>query len=1031
MAANVPWSVNAVEPDTWATAREAARRSGMSVGEWLEAAIRGSAVEHGMPRPTAHPRGGEQFQHQLNEISERLEYLMQGQSPRGQSTRSDSGEQNKLLHSVDALTDRIDALIGDIRSTDQGTPHQIKTAIDRLDSRLESLFSRTSSTAPSREPEIERKLSEIARGIEMMSRRVEIENSQYVAPQQAPSIAELDSAIAEITVRQAALDDGTYSRNLDRRLASIDTRFGFAPRSDVQLVGLEHQIKNLADEMSALRRSAIQSDSIEVLRREVGDLARMLSDLAPRRSIDALERTVTNLTRRIDRAAFAEKHENVSGVVDALQHIQTALAEVRPAESFSAVERNLHALSSKLDGLNERGVDSDTINRLQTQTSEIRDLLSNALPTDVLKTLVGQIEAMVQRFEHSPSPNEGAVLDVVASLERRIDTFAERVETAARQPTASPALDEIKNRLEQIESALDRGDSGTPGGLEATMKNLVGKLDAAEERLTSIGSLERGLSDLFGQMNEVRASAMEVAERAMRSQPQMPQSPALAPEIYDQRMPAEPSAKMPSPVREQLPNVVHEQTPRIEPAAPVQRASALRAEPRSIALDPETATVSSAQIESDYPLEPGSGSPRVRPGQSASERVALSEAALGGLTTRTPESSSTSNYIAAARRAAQAAAAQQAETTGTKGTKTQTSALTLFSDNKRALMLGFLLVAITFGAVRFGGFGSMIPFLHSNPPALEKRVPTIVPEPAQPEPTKADPEKQSALPTKNDLTLEGSSALELVPPNITPNMLSKPATDPDPTGSIKNSKAVTPAPSVKVATAPSGAGDLPAIIGTTALRNAALAGDPAAAYEIGSRWFDGQGVQANTTEAKRWFEIAQAKGSIPAAYRIGNILEKGTGATKNLIEAQRYYTLAAEGGHTKAMHNLGVLYSEGFDGKPDYKSAARWFRMAADRNIKDSQYNLGVLYARGSGVEANLAESYRWFSLAAAQGDTDAAKKRDDVSKRLDQQTLVAARLAVQTWAPTPTDEGANNPRLNPDWQKAETASPRKRTAKQ
>ena len=127
----------------------------------------------------------------------------------------------------------------------------------------------------------------------------------------------------------------------------------------------------------------------------------------------------------------------------------------------------------------------------------------------------------------------------------------------------------------------------------------------------------------------------------------------------------------------------------------------------------------------------------------------------------------------------------------------------------------------------------------------------------------------------------------------------------------------------------------------------------------------------------------------------------------------------------------GVLYSEGFDGKADYKSAARWFRMAAERNVKDSQYNLGVLYARGSGVETNLAESFRWFSLAAAQGDTDAAKKRDDVSKRLDQQTLVAARLAVQTWVPTPIDEGTNNPRLNPDWQKVEAASPRKRTAKQ
>ena len=100
------------------------------------------------------------------------------------------------------------------------------------------------------------------------------------------------------------------------------------------------------------------------------------------------------------------------------------------------------------------------------------------------------------------------------------------------------------------------------------------------------------------------------------------------------------------------------------------------------------------------------------------------------------------------------------------------------------------------------------------------------------------------------------------------------------------------------------------------------------------------------------------------------------------------------------MHNLAVLYAEGIDGKPDYQTAARWFRKAADYGIADSQYNLGILYARGIGVEANLAEAYKWFALASREGDKDAAKKRDDVGSRLNQQTLTAARAAVQVWSP-------------------------------
>jgi len=60
-------------------------------------------------------------------------------------------------------------------------------------------------------------------------------------------------------------------------------------------------------------------------------------------------------------------------------------------------------------------------------------------------------------------------------------------------------------------------------------------------------------------------------------------------------------------------------------------------------------------------------------------------------------------------------------------------------------------------------------------------------------------------------------------------------------------------------------------------------------------------------------------------------------------------------------------------------------------------------------VEQNLAESFKWFSLAAAQGDGDAAGKRYDIAKRLDAQSLAAARLAIQTFTPEPQPDDAIN----------------------
>jgi localization factor PodJL len=148
---------------------------------------------------------------------------------------------------------------------------------------------------------------------------------------------------------------------------------------------------------------------------------------------------------------------------------------------------------------------------------------------------------------------------------------------------------------------------------------------------------------------------------------------------------------------------------------------------------------------------------------------------------------------------------------------------------------------------------------------------------------------------------------------------------------------------------------------------------------------------------------------VPAIFRLGTFYEKGMAVKKDIDIARRYYLMAAERGNAKAMHNLAVLDADGGGKGANYKGASQWFRKAADRGVADSQYNLGILYARGIGVDQNLAESFKWFSLAAAQGDADAGRKRDDIAKRLDPQSLAAAKLAIQTFTAEPQPDDAIN----------------------
>jgi localization factor PodJL len=388
-------------------------------------------------------------------------------------------------------------------------------------------------------------------------------------------------------------------------------------------------------------------------------------------------------------------------------------------------------------------------------------------------------------------------------------------------------------------------------------------------------------------------------------------------------------------------------------------------------------------------------------------------------------------FIAAARRAAQAAAGGRADTRTIRDEAPSAPGKTL-TQRVKSLLVGGGVLLIVVGLLRFGfdvldlGTRAANDDVGSTTPAAKA---AARPSPIDPAPAEADAGvaivsglKAEARSAALAHFLSRASSLEASLAAHAPQVLndlgvgvtasagrpdgksgtspSNPVNGPavgDITGAMpppSASQNVSPPTTAKVPETD----QRPAPIAGTALQAALAAGNPAAAYEMGCRYAEGRGMAANLGQAALWFDRAAKAGSIPALFRLAALYEKGDGLKKNLQEARQLYIAAAEKGHAKAMHNLAVLYTEGVDGKPNYSVAAQWFSKAASYAIPDSQYNLGVLYARGIGVEQNLTESYKWFALAAAQGDRDAAQKRDDVAARLDAPSLEAARLAVQTF---------------------------------
>jgi localization factor PodJL len=665
------------------------------------------------------------------------------------------------------------------------------------------------------------------------------------------------------------------------------------------------------------------------------------------------------------------------------------------------------------------------------------------------------LESLVQSLTDKLNRSDTFTHDQAAfeHLERQIAGIAERIEAAGQK---FGDLSTIERGIQQLTLQVREAREDAVVTAERVARSIAADLAQSAPRTDAeVLTLKRDLESLHvnhaesdQRTHETLEAVHDTLERLVERLATVETGMRAEPQPTQATEPAQPrEAQLVAPeVRIPEPMMIGE-APAQQPLPPVQRPAApfmqiQRAERPPI--DPD--------LPADTPLEPGSAGR----GRSPAERIAASEAALAPMKREGgAEITGKANFIAAARRAAQAAANEGAvegsRAEEHKDEATPSSLIGRFLANRRrALMVGVSALLVLYGTAQlvgmFGGSGQ------AEPPRMTPSQ-TQAPEPRKlaapaPAPTPAPAPAATAEPMPAPAPSRQSSAEPLVAPTPTASLIAPPPVQatpeaapqtpsqaPDVTGSVKpplniaTLAAPAPSPAVPAPSQSNLAERIPAGIGL-ALRTAAAAGNPAAEYELGVRLSEGRVVPANLELATQWFERAAKQGLAPALYRLGSHYEKGQGVKKDLDKARQLYLQAADKGNAKAIHNLAVLYAEGIDGKPDYRTAAQWFRKAADRGIADSQYNLGILYARGIGVDQNLAESYKWFALAAQQGDQDAGKKRDDVTGRLDQQSLVAARLAVQTWVVDPPPEEAMNVKVPAGgWDRATATAPTKPAA--
>jgi localization factor PodJL len=1049
MTSSVPWQVDGVRQQARETAREAARRSGMSVGAWLDSVISDCAKSE-VVGPAGLSLGNDDAADTHERTPPGRHAYANYDDHYRRAPAEDIAEVKGRLDEVGRQLDQLSRLNAsqaylrpNLRADE--SPRELADVISRLDRRLDQLIA--SARFPNED--VERRASAVDREVAYHDRE------QPAPARTADPSTPLEQALMEIAERQRALDaDGGPS-------ATSSARSDVLPRAPTQgLSGLEDQLRQVTTRIETLRPCGV-NEAVDTLRDDLAEIGLMLKEAVPRQSIEALEIEVRGLSERLHLNRQADGTDAaIAGVERGLSEIRDALRALTPAENLVGVDETVRELSRKIDLIAFNSQDPAAMEQLEGAIVGLRGIATQVASDGALAKLSDEVRGLAAKVDQIASS-----ADLLSTLEHRISSMAEALETRHQAGAALPSdLDAVvKGLTDRLEGlASTRSDQVAISRLEDRISNLVEKLDTSNDRLKHLETIERALADLVVLLErqpdvERPAAAPSPEVTSLRQDVQETRDsletvqgalehlidrlgmiendvrsaiPAPAVEAAG-RAPvapaAVPAASPVAPARADYPAPV----PTVSPAAPAaERNPAPPAQHEHRPIDPD--------LPPDHPLEPGATRPRT--GNSPVDRIAASEAALGpAKPPAVPDPGSKSNFIAAARRAAQAANSERgarndksAPAPTSSDTAPQGKAAGGWGTRVRSLLVAVSVVLIVlsslhlvvglFGSSDESGDGSAPQETRSSPQGDDR---TIAPEaPAATtdgahDPTAPSP-KSPAAPTPGRQSLitptDGGPAWPPSAASPIPGTTAV-AAEEDVTGSISRPVATLSAAPAMPSTEPAPAAPphgaratsidrLPAVIGGT-LRAAAAKGDPAAEYEIAQRYAEGRGVPQNLAEAADWFEHAAKQGLAPAQFRLGGFYEKGFGVKKDLDAARRLYLAAAEAGNAKAMHNLAVLYAEGIDGKPDYQNAAKWFRKAADYGLTDSQYNLGVLYGRGIGMGPNLAEAYKWFTLAARDGDRESATKRDDVGGRMDQQSLAAAKLAAQSWTPLEQPEAA------------------------
>lgn len=341
MKPGIPWSVKGIEQQARAAAKEAARQSGMTIGEWLNTVILDSAeggddLERRYRRPPYRPKAlpgaehgeGEDVTGRLEEIAEQLHTIARHESDTALSRHASPEDENRLR----AIVERLDTY-------EQHTT----SALGAMQERLEEVSQRIARGPGLQEPQRAEDIPGY-RALEGALRNI-IEHIEVSETRTRDSMRSLQERLVEVMDQSGG---GPAVGQLEQRVAELAERIGRADAAqpnDLAEVGeAERRLRGLVEEARQAAGSIDSRENQSQLRLEVERLAAAVAQGSSHAVAD-LGGRVARLEADLKRQ-FSERDEATQCEMAALG--QRIAATEQRLEHLATIEQSVAKLAESL-----------------------------------------------------------------------------------------------------------------------------------------------------------------------------------------------------------------------------------------------------------------------------------------------------------------------------------------------------------------------------------------------------------------------------------------------------------------------------------------------------------------------------------------------------------------------------------------------------------------------------------------------------------------------------------------------------------